>query len=203
MRSIKFCNNNFYHLYNRGVDKQTIYFGDDNYLRFIHGLTMFNDIEITKGNSISKYKTKKTSNSSLVSIHAFCLMPNHYHLLVEQLIDGGISKFMARIGNSYTKYFNKQRNRSGRLFQNVFDAKHIINDGQYIQTTKYIHKNPNKLLRSNGKYKKLFDYPWSSLQEILHPGTFPFVNTEAILLHYDSRTEYLNDLLLPTPGVGM
>jgi putative transposase len=104
---------------------------------------------------------------ALVGIHAYCLMDNHFHMLIEQKSDGGVSKFMQRTGNSYTKYFNIRHERSGRLFQNAYQVKHIDTDAYFEYLQAYIHTNPREL-RTVNTWRDLKSYPWSSLNIYLN-----------------------------------
>ena len=100
-------------------------------------------------------------------------MPNHFHFLIRQLKENGISKFMSQISNSYTKYFNTKYNRIGPLFQGAFKAVLIESDEQLIHVSRYIHLNPVV----SGLIKNLEDYRWSSYLEYIKPNdTFCSIN---------------------------
>ena len=110
MREIQFINDNYYHIYNRGTDKRQIFSDNADYVRFIHYLYGFNDNKIIpnfsrdiEGGPASNIKPRDL----LVEIVAFCLMPNHFHLILKQVKDGGITKFMRKLSTGYVMYFNK------------------------------------------------------------------------------------------------
>ncbi len=93
---------------------------------------------------------------------AFCLMPNHFHLIVKETIEGGIANYLQRIGDGYTKYFNTKYEGSGRIFQGAYQAKHIPDNNYLLYLSAYIHRNPRELKAWKSKE---FEYPWSSLQD--------------------------------------
>lgn len=155
MRKEIFANNEYYHIFNRGVDKRKIFLHNGHYIRFLK--TIYN--LLTSG----KAQLKIAYNQSLafekkLSFTAYCLMPNHYHFLIRQLDDGGISHFMHQLNTSYTKYFNLNHKRTGRLFEYTFKAVHIESEEQLLHISRYIHLNP---LISN-VVTDLRLYPWSS-----------------------------------------
>jgi putative transposase len=111
-----------------------------------------------------RIKIKSTPSSKLVDIFCYYLMPSHFHFLVRQTIEGGVSKFMGNFQNSYTKYFNKKNDRDGSLFSDQFKAVLIENDAQLLHVSRYIHLNPF----TSGLVKDcsgVFDYPHSSARE--------------------------------------
>ena len=129
MRKVKFVTNQYYHLFNRGVDKRVIFLDQSDMDRFFQSMEEFNVIEPIGSiyeNFFRKNQLKKQGFESpkekLVNFICHCLNPNHYHFILEQLIDGGIEKFMHRLGLGYTKYFNQKYKRSGSLFQGTFKA---------------------------------------------------------------------------------
>lgn len=194
MRKIKFCKGNFYHIYNRGVEKRDIFKNDNDRWRFLQGLFLFNDektttnllwqLEKTRGGVTfgvlrDFLKTKGEPRSPLVRILADCLMPNHYHLLVEEIKENGISRFMHKLGTGYAEYFNNKYKRVGSLFQGTFKAV-LINKEDYLQyLLAYINViNPGELIEPNLKEKGVKDikkimrfaeeYLWSTNQEYLN-----------------------------------
>jgi len=97
-----------------------------------------------------------------VELTAFCLMPNHYHLVVKEKEEGGIAKYMQRVGTGYTKYFDTKYAGSGRIFEGPYRLKHIPDNNYLLYLSAYIHRNPRELKAWKGKE---FEYPWSSLQD--------------------------------------
>ena len=199
MRRIKLSEGEFYHLYNRGVDKRRVFTSSEEYARFIASLYLMNDVRgadyshtwRSAGGLASILEAKPpTSFKRLVAIGAYCLMPNHFHLYVTPLVEDGISKFMQRLQTAYTMYFNQKHDRSGSLFQGTFKAEHVARDEYAQYLFSYIHLNPAKL--KEPKWKEvgvrnlrglrdyLRSYPYSSMGEyverkhvITNPGQFP------------------------------
>ena len=131
----------YYHIYNRGVDKRSIVKDNKDVERFIKSLELFNSREpiISLRDAISS-KDKK-HESPLVEIICYDLNPNHFHLLLKEINEGGISEFMKRVGGGYTWYFNNRHKRSGVLFQGVFKSTRIISNEQLLHVSVYINLN--------------------------------------------------------------
>ena len=146
-RTIRFSVGEFYHLYNRGNDRRVIFRNNDDHTRFIHLLFLCNDnqslvYKTVPPHGIFLFKRKQ----SLVDIGAYCLMPNHFHLLVRERIPNGITMFMKKLSTAYSMYFNLKNNRTGKLFEGAFRAEHV-DDDQYLRYLyAYIHLNPVKLV---------------------------------------------------------
>lgn len=167
VRTVSFADGEFYHIYNRGVEKRDIFLQSKDYKRFIKTLYYYQ----FKGPkpSLSKYTENGLNNlkflpeNKIIEVICYCLMPNHFHLLVRQLQENGISKFMGQLQNSFTKYFNTKHDRIGVLFQGPFKAVIMENDEQFIHVSRYIHLNPVV----SGIVKKPENYQWSSYLEYL------------------------------------
>lgn len=197
MRKIKFCKGNFYHIYNRGVEKKDIFRDENDKWRFLQGLFMFNDeksitnllwqLEKVRGgvtfgvlrDFLKTRKTKGEKREPLVRIMADCLMPNHYHLLIEEIKDGGISRFMHKLGTGYTEYFNNKYERVGSLCQGTFKSALIDNETYLQYLLAYINVlNPGELVEPNLKENGIKDvekimqfaerYQWSTNLEYLN-----------------------------------
>lgn len=129
-----------YHIYNRGVDKRVVFQDSFDYMRFYQSLAFFNTPEPTQN-----YKLAKSSFDAdckkLVKIHAYALLPNHFHILIEQVIDGGISEFIKRVSVGYVGYFNEKYSRSGVLFQGKYKKVLVESDEQYNYLIAYINEN--------------------------------------------------------------
>ncbi|MBU2579071.1 transposase [Patescibacteria group bacterium] len=170
-RNIQFVNGEIYHIVMRAIDGSKLFQTKEDYLRMIHDLFEFNDINsasskfrvaycrgsnvtppggVTLENKIIA-KIKNGKRKLLVEILAFCLMSNHIHLLLRQSVNNGISKFMQKFGG-YSQYCNKKYGRKGHLFQDRFRAVHIEDDDQLITVFVYIHTNPVSLIYP--KWKK-------------------------------------------------
>ncbi|MFH1462151.1 MAG: transposase [bacterium] len=174
-------NNEFYHIVKRGVEERNIFLDDRDRLRFMNNLVVFNDVKPAPWVSrafwdqrelFSLMKMPKNyKQESLVQIHAFVLMKNHFHLLVQQIVENGITDFMRKLGG-YSYYFNKKYKRVGPLFQGRFKAVLIKTDEQLINTFAYIHTNPIEIVEKDWKeyrvsnptkaFQFLNSYQWSS-----------------------------------------
>jgi putative transposase len=215
MRPGTFGTDEIYHIYNRGVEKRNVFSSDSDRLRFIYNLFEFNDTSPAENSGYS-FQTQKQNLGSqiikdrrenLVEILCFCAMPNHYHLLVRQKIDGGITEFMRKIGTGYTNYFNKKYDRVGPLFQGKFKAIHINNDAQFLYIPHYIHLNPLDLVMPewrSGQIKNiakasqfLESYHWSSYLDYIGHNNFPAITSRDLILSlYRSPTSigYKNEI---------
>jgi len=174
MRNSVFANGEFYHVYNRGVDKRKVSFNRRDYERFIDSMSVFNDVEPIGhlDRELLFVEAKPRQKEALVSIVAYCLMPNHFHFLLKQIHDNGVSKFLQKLLTGYTMYFNKKYDRSGVLYQGVFKSKHIKDDPYLLHLTRYIHLNPvevcaDGLTDSKAINNALGEYRWSSYADYL------------------------------------
>ncbi len=163
MRNLKFSVEEYYHLYNRGVDRRKIFMDNRDYERFITNLYLANS---NKKFEMSKHQDEHWSfakalledrKENIVSIGAYCLMPNHFHLLIREETDGGISKFMQKLTTAYTMYFNKKYHRAGSLFEGTFKAANLDSDNYLKYLFAYIHLNPIGIIDSGWKNKKIVD----------------------------------------------
>jgi len=193
-----------YHVLNRGVDKRKIFLDDKDYLRFIHNLFEFNDKRWVNNSLYRFSKNKdikdiaspyiKKSRELLVDIHAFCLMPTHYHLLISSKSEDSIPVFMKKLNMGYAKYFNDRYERKGALFESRYKRILVEKDSHFIHLPYYIHLNPLDLVarewreRKLGNYNKamkfLGSYRWSSHLDYLGRNNFPSVTQREIILEF-------------------
>lgn len=154
-RNVNFAQNEYYHLYNRGSDKRKIFNDNNDYWRFMSLLYLANNtdpIHFQNQNKTFKELLEiETGGNRLVDIGAYCLMPNHFHILVRAIDDTGVSKFMQKLQTAYTMYFNRKHDRSGVLFQGKFKARHAMTDYHLKYLHSYIHLNPVKLIEPKWK----------------------------------------------------
>ena len=172
-----FVTGEIYHIFNRGYDKRKIFLDSTDRRRFMDSLCYLNSkdsvtLRLVRGQT--SYRREK-----LVDILAFCLMSNHYHLILRELKAGGVSAFMRKLSNSYTGYFNKRYERKalGGLFQSRFKAVHIETDSQLDIVFCYLHTNPIEIKDPGWKEFKVKDYhgalawlrsyKWSSLNDYI------------------------------------
>ncbi len=133
-----------YHIYNRGVDKRITFEDKQDFFQFLQMLDLFNNEESCGGIDQYKYPknlNQRNDNEKLVEIIAYCLKKNHYHLLLRQIGEHGVSKFMQKIGTGYTKYFNQKNDRTGPLFSGGFKSKHVGTDEYLKGLSAYINLN--------------------------------------------------------------
>ncbi len=196
-REIILAPDEIYHILNRSIEEATILKGKNDYQRALD-LIEFYQYEnpplsfshykrlpiVDKGNFL---KSLEENHQRLVEILAFCLMPNHFHLLLKQTVEKGISIFMSNFQNGYVRYFNIKYDRTGPLFQSVFKAVRIETDEQLLHVSRYIHLNPVTayLIEIEG----LEDYPWSSFPEYLGHSS-GFTTPNEVLFHFKTRNSY-------------
>ena len=193
MRKVQFVNNQIYHIFNRGVEKRDIFLDDSDRWRFLQGMFLFNDEE-TSSHLLWRLEREKralnftvlkefmfkerTDRKPLVRFMADCLMPNHYHFIIEQLREGGVSRLMHKFGIGYTKYFNERHKRVGSLHQGPFKAVLEKDETQLKYLLVYLNViNPGMLIEPRLKEEGVKDadaimkfaeeYPWSTHQEYL------------------------------------
>jgi len=197
MRKIIFQNDNFYHIYNRGVDKREIFLAREDYVRFLVSMREFNQVDpvgslfvldnLRKAEKTLDVYDCRRPTSKLVDFIAYCLIPNHYHFILRQVVDGGISEFMKRIGGGYTKYFNARYDRSGTLFQGRFKAVELNSTDKISELSMYINGNSeiHRLAKAN-------KYPWSSYLDYLEERDGTLCNKDIVLANFSSLDEYKN-----------
>ena len=155
-RNISFVEGEFYHIYNRGVDKRIVFSDAYDIKRFLQSMEEFNTLRpigsIYENSFVQKSKLS-SSTAKLVNVVCFCLNPNHFHLLLEQVAKKGIEKFMHRLSGGFTQHFNFRNQRSGSLFQGRYKAKHIDSNEYLLHVSAYINLNNrvHKLSSSTAK----------------------------------------------------
>lgn len=188
-RNIPLVTGEFYHIFNRGNEKRNIFTKPRDYKRFLQTFYYY-QFQGPK-QSFSKYAKsdlnffRPSPEKKLVDIICYCFMPNHFHFLIKQLKDSGVSTFLSQISNSYTKYFNTKYTRVGALLQGAFKAVRIETDEQLIHTSRYIHLNPVV----SGLVKKPEEYQWSSYLEYVTQNIF-FCSIDEVMSLFDSSRKY-------------
>ncbi|OHA59098.1 MAG: hypothetical protein A2370_02820 [Candidatus Vogelbacteria bacterium RIFOXYB1_FULL_42_16] len=155
-RKFSFSVDEFYHIYSRGVDKRTVFNDDNDRNRFIKLLFLCNHGQPISFRDIVEDKNLKDvfdfpADQSLVDIGAYCLMNNHFHLLIREKKESGTSTFMLKLLTAYSSYYNKKYERKGKLFDGTFQAKHLDTDEYLKYIYSYIHLNPVKIIYPNWK----------------------------------------------------
>lgn len=198
-RNLIFSPGEYYHCYGRGTEKRKIFLDRKDYERFIHLLFVCNSKNTIH---LSDYKEKSFSEifeierkETLIDIGAYCLMPNHFHLLLKEKKDKNLSLFMQKLMTAYTMYFNKKYNRTGSLFESRFRAQHANNDRYLKYLFSYICLNPVKIknnprkkegVTSNRQVKKiLHEYKYASYLDYIE-GKRP----QKIILNREAFPDY-------------
>lgn len=212
MRYHDFANNGHYHVYSRGVDKREIFVDDIDRRRLLQSLAVLNN-SCRPANIPLRFP--HTPIEQYAALTTYCLMPNHFHLILQQQIDTGVSAMMQRWLNSYTKYFNARHDRRGRLFESVYQSVPIDDTEQLAHTTRYIHLNPISLVEPGWKEHGVRNpqsaiayasiYPWSSYRHYIGQTRDNLVTDAAVVNdfapgEYRKFVEnYVQSML--TPGV--
>lgn len=211
-----------YHVLNRGVDKREIFLDDRDRIRFIHDLFEFNDTEAAGSTYYSFLNPNKNirdlrspdfvqPRKQIVSIHGWCLMGNHYHMLLSEKVDGGITLFIRKLNIGYAKYFNEKHKRVGTLFQGRTKKILINSDGHFFHILNYIHLNPLDFVEEAAHWREqriksvgralshLNNYRWSSYLDYCGLKNFPSILYtglfKSIFRNYKQEiTSYLKDI---------
>lgn len=188
----------YLHIYNRGALKQPIFFNDRDKKRFLLLILLLQSpVEFKNTDRIFKEFLQNPElyiqgqveqlKNRYVELVTFCLMPNHFHLIVRELKEGGIAKYMQRVQNAYTKYINTKYERSGHLFQGPYKAINIESNKQLLHLSCYIHKNSKEM--KEWKNKEL-DFPWSSYQDCAVKNRWgDFLKHDVITSQFTGRKE--------------
>jgi len=205
-RKTPFAENEYYHIYSRGVEKRKIFMNTKDHNRFVALLYIMNqNAPFIVGNFLrDKNKSlrdifREEREKSLVSILGYCLMPNHFHLILYEHTEGGISKFMNKLLTAYSMYFNIKYKRSGPLFTRPFRSEHVNNESQYMYIFSYVHLNPISIIdkgwKKNGvKNKKeteefLEKYEFSSYQDFQENN-----RPESGIIDFSLIPEYIKEM---------
>jgi len=163
-------------VYNRGVAKQAIFLDDDDYRTFLNLLKRYLDVEPHKDMKGREYKWLHNN----IELLAYCLMPNHFHLLLYQIDEDAMKQLMSGVATSYSTYFNKKYKRVGHLFQERYKASEITNDSYLQHISRYIHRNPKD-------YKH---WAYSSLSKYHGTESAGWLRPSRILDLFDSMEQY-------------
>ena len=153
IRTVNFVPNEFYHIYNRGNNKNLIFHDNSDYHRLLKLLYTANSMKNLVIRDFSKTIYQLERGERLVSIGAYCFMPNHFHLLLTPTKNGNITKFMHKLCTSYSMYYNNKYMRTGKLFEDKFKSEHADSDRYLKYLFSYIHLNPLKIIDKDWKNK--------------------------------------------------
>lgn len=206
-RNHKLVKDEYYHIYNRGNSKQIIFLDEQDYRVFQFYLYIMNMGKRITAREVGDASYSYERNKVLVDIGAYCLMPNHFHILLKQKEDAGISKFMLKLSTAYTMYFNQKYNRTGSLYEGTFKSKHINTDTYLKYLYSYIHLNPLKIISPNwkndlktGKHinaKKIIEYPYSSVGYYLNNDLIEnkLIETSSFPNYFPNKNRFLKEIL--------
>jgi len=201
MRTVPIAPGEYYHIFNRGNNKQLIFLDARDWSRFLF-LIIYLQSPIVfpkisrQVSSFVQNRAFDVENNVLeeivkeryVELVNFALMPNHFHLIAHEFKDGGIANYMQRVLCAYTKYFNTKYDRSGHLFQGPYKAVHIEDNEQLLYLSSYVHKNPREL--SEWKNREHL-YPWSSYQDYVAENRWDKLLLQNIILdQFSNKKEY-------------
>lgn len=188
-----------YHIFNRGIASQPTFLDKRDYQRALASIFYYQNIEppvrYSKFLTIPQEDREKllaelrNKHKFLIEIIAYCLMPNHFHLLVRQTQENGISTFTSNFTNSYTRYFNTKQERKGPIYEGKFNAVRIVSDQQLIHVHRYIHLNPYSSYVVKD-LSVLESYPYSSLPEYIGKTKNELCQKEIILANFRDPTSY-------------
>jgi len=199
----------YYHIYNRGVEKRIIFKDEKDYKTFLSYLELYLIPPVSGDSGVQGLSFKEKIPPSRVlknyfgeiTLLSYCLMPNHFHLILYEHTENGISKFMGKLLTAYSMYFNKKYDRSGPLFTHPFRSEHINNDSQYMYIFSYIHLNPLSIIQKNWKEdgvknkqdaeKFLQDYQFSSYQDFIEKNRL-----ESTIIDFSLIPEYIKNMEL-------
>lgn len=185
-RTVPFINDEYYHIFNRGVAKMPIFNNAFDYKHFLSTI-LYYQVDGPKPR-FSFFRNKRISlekNGKIVDIVCYCLMPNHFHFLLRQKKENGITEFISKTSNSYTRYFNVKNKRVGPLLQGEFKSVYVESNEQLLHLSRYIHLNP----LIGYVTKNITNYEWSSYQEYLGLGG-KIYSKDVILEQFRSRDDY-------------
>lgn len=198
-RKVPLVSGEYYHIFNRGVNKLPIFSDVRDYKRFIKSV-LYYQIEGPKPrfSLFTPLTINIDGNEKIVEILCYCLMPNHFHFLLRQIKNNGITEFLGKFSNSYTKYFNIKHGRVGPILQGEFKSVLVENNEQLLHLSRYIHLNP----LISGVIQKLENYQWSSYPEYLGISATDICSKDTILGQFQETQDY-KQFVLDQASYGM
>ncbi len=200
MRDVPILSDNYYHIYNRGNLKQTLFHEKSDYIRFLFLLIYLQSPVILAHTTryISNYLNNGTfgvkekdvgdiCKGKFVEIINFCIMPNHFHVTLRAVTEDGVSRYMHKVSNAYAKYFNAKYQKTGHVFQGAYKAKFVASDNQLTYLSAYIHRNPHEMKEWEGRCA---EYPWSSYQDYKFNRWGDLLAAKMIVSTFNSYKEY-------------
>jgi len=199
IRKVVLANNQIYHILNRSLHRIPIFQNVKEKKRIIDLINYYSlkkrPCKFSRYKQFSKERKERVilelnpKREKRVEIICFCLMPNHFHLLLRQRQENGITRFMGDLQNSYVRYYNIKNNRKGPLFESQYKAIRISSEEQLLHVSRYIHLNPySGYVVKN--VNELIDYEWSSFKEYLNLANQELCNKNIILNRFNNSKEY-------------
>lgn len=195
-----------YHVYNRGVRKGVLFHNQKDYSRFLLLILALQfDISLNKTDRLNDKFAKDLDIKELgldidgklkvVELVSFCIMPNHFHIIVNQLVENGLAKYMQKVLTAYTMYYNKKYDKTGHVFQGKYKNVFIEDDEQLVYASIYIHKNPNDI------NEDIFKYQWSSLNDFMDTNRWGnYLKPEIITDRYGADLEKYKQDIIDSPA---
>ncbi len=206
-----------YHVLNCGIDGRKLFCDSRDYARFVHDLYEFNDTAPAQEFNRRNFHDANAGHrmphirKRLVDIHGWCLMEDHYHLLISELVKGGLIKFMMKVNVGYAKYYNERYGRRGHLFQGKTRKILVAREAHFLYILHYLHLNPldylkgatkwrerekNIIKNTNEALKYLGKYRWSSYLDYCEKKNFPSILTKDLFGNvFENYTEAIKDYL--------
>lgn len=194
-----YIENGYYHLYNRGVEKRKIFLNEHNYNTFLFYLKLYLSppkllLEPDKIHPLTKKRIrlniKQVSLYGKIKLLAYCLMPNHFHLLIKQKTESAITELIRKLCTAYSMVFNQRYNRVGVLFQSRYKAVLIKTDEQLMHVSRYIHQNPIDLAEDGPM--QFINYPYSSLPQYLGKYKTTWLHPQEIFRYFNQKNPALD-----------
>ena len=183
----QYVENGYYHLLNRGVEKRPIFLDKKDYRTFLSFLKRYlSDPDLQQQDVQPIRLSRRSDLHKEIKLVAYCLMPNHFHLLIKQETRNAITKFARSLSNAYVRYFNDRYDRVGTLFQGKIKGVLVDSDAYLLHLSRYIHQNPGEIWK-----KSLRDYPFSSYAEYLGLRNTTWIYPEIVLDFFSSSENNL------------
>lgn len=188
MRKVPLITDEIYHVFNRGVNKGEIFFSESDYRRFLRAAVHYKtkDTKFSYERLLNDPVSLRPLGLPKVQVLAYCLMPNHFHFLLKQLVDGGVTSYFRHLANSYSHYVGVKHKRVGPLFQGRFKNVLIQSQEQLIHTSRYIHLNPLII----DLVVDLRNYPWSSYPAYIQNFKDELVESAIVLQDFKTKADY-------------
>ena len=212
MRILRIAPGEYYHIFNRAVSKQVIFHDFSDYARFLFLILYFQaPVKILHiGRAVKEFVEYFDQSSALTNVDekaiikkrtvelvCFCIMPNHFHLLIKESEEGGIATYMQRVLTASSKYYNTKYEKSGHVFQGPYRAVHIENDRQLLHVSAYIHRNTREISRW---FRKEDQYPWSSYQDFIGENRWGDLLLSDIVLGQFKDKKHYHEFVKTSPA---